>query len=138
MDTIKLACAQFFVCAILSLATAVAAETISLTGIQDGMLPILYGGLMSVGIAYTLQVVAQKDAPPVHASIILSLETVFAAVSGWLLLGESLSMRAVIGCGFMLGGMLVVQLQPDSQTAIAAVSCADTRRPTEERGCGVY
>lgn len=138
MDTIKLACAQFLVCAMMSLTTAVAAETISLTGIQDGVIPILYGGLMSVGVAYTLQVVAQKDAPPVHASIILSLETVFAAVSGWLLLGESLSMRAVIGCGLMLGGMLVVQLQSDSQPVIAAVSCADPRRPTEERGCGVY
>jgi drug/metabolite transporter (DMT)-like permease len=122
MDTIKLACAQFLVCALVSLTTAVATETITLTGIQDGMLPILYGGLMSVGIAYTLQVVAQKDAPPVHASIILSLETVFAAVSGWLLLGEVLSLRAVIGCGLMLGGMLVVQLQPDSQPEETLVS----------------
>ncbi len=52
---------------------------------------------MSVGIAYTLQVVAQKDAPPAHASIILSLETVFAAIFGWILLDESLTLRAIIG-----------------------------------------
>jgi drug/metabolite transporter (DMT)-like permease len=127
MDTIKLACAQFLVCAMLSLTAGIITESISLTGIQDGMLPILYGGLMSVGIAYTLQVVAQKDAPPAHASIILSLETVFAAVSGWLLLGEALSMRAVIGCGLMLGGMLVVQLQPDFQPQETVVSHATPR-----------
>ncbi len=78
------------------------------------MLPILYGGLMSVGIAYTLQVVAQKDAPPAHASIILSLETVFAAISGWILLGEVLSFRTLIGCVLMLAGMLLVQLWPAS------------------------
>jgi len=112
MDTIKLACAQFFVCAVLSLAAAAVAEPISISGIRDGILPILYGGLMSVGIAYTLQVVAQKDAPPAHASIILSLETVFAAAAGWILLDEGLSLRAMIGCVLMLAGMLLVQLCP--------------------------
>jgi drug/metabolite transporter (DMT)-like permease len=112
MDTIKLACAQFFVCAVLSLTAAAIMETISISGISDGIFPILYGGLMSVGIAYTLQVVAQKDAPPAHASIILSLETVFAAVSGWTLLDEGLSLRAMTGCVLMLAGMLLVQLWP--------------------------
>lgn len=112
MDTIKLACAQFFVCAILSLATAAVTESITISGISDGLLPILYGGLMSVGIAYTLQVVAQKDAPPAHASIILSLETVFAAISGWIFLDEGLSFRAITGCMLMLAGMLLVQLWP--------------------------
>lgn len=114
MDTIKLACAQFFVCAVLSLATALITESISICGIGAGMIPILYGGLMSVGIAYTLQVVAQKDAPPAHASVILSLETVFAAISGWILLDEVLSFRTLIGCGLMLAGMLLVQLWPAS------------------------
>jgi drug/metabolite transporter (DMT)-like permease len=116
LDTIKLACAQFFVCAILSLATAAVTEPVSMSGIWDGMIPILYGGLMSVGIAYTLQVVAQKDAPPAHASIILSLETVFAAISGWILLDEGLSLRAMIGCVLMLAGMLLVQLWPTAAT----------------------
>jgi drug/metabolite transporter (DMT)-like permease len=112
MDTIKLACAQFFVCAILSLTAAAITEPISVSGIRDGLFPILYGGLMSVGIAYTLQVVAQKDAPPAHASIILSLETVFAAISGWIFLDEILSFRAIIGCMLMLAGMLLVQIWP--------------------------
>ncbi|MBI5591914.1 MAG: DMT family transporter [Deltaproteobacteria bacterium] len=114
MDTIKLACAQFLVCAALSLITAAITEPLSLSGITDGILPILYGGLMSVGIAYTLQVVAQKDAPPAHASIILSLETVFAAISGWILLDEYLTLRAIIGCVLMLAGMFLVQLWPAS------------------------
>ena len=114
MDIIKLACIQFLVCAFLSLTTAVITEPLSLSGISDGILPILYGGLVSVGIAYTLQVVAQKDAPPAHAAIILSLETVFAAISGWILLDEILTLRATIGCVLMLAGMLLVQLWPVS------------------------
>ena len=114
MDTVKLACAQFFVCAVLSLITAAFTEPISIASIRDGTIPILYGGLLSVGIAYTLQVVAQKEAPPAHASIILSLETVFAAISGWILLDESLSLRAIFGCLLMLAGMLLVQLWPAS------------------------
>lgn len=114
MDTVKLACAQFFVCAVLSLITAAFTEPISIAGIRDGTIPILYGGLLSVGIAYTLQVAAQKEAPPAHASIILSLETVFAAISGWILLDESLSLRAIFGCLLMLVGMLLVQLWPAS------------------------
>jgi drug/metabolite transporter (DMT)-like permease len=63
-----------------------------------------------VGIAYTLQVVAQKDAPPAHAAILLSLEAVFAALGGWLILGEVLSPRGMVGCAFMLAAMLISQL----------------------------
>jgi drug/metabolite transporter (DMT)-like permease len=137
MDTIKLACAQFFVCAVLSLATALITESISISGIGDGMIPILYGGLMSVGIAYTLQVVAQKDAPPAHASIILSLETVFAAISGWILLDEVLSFRTLIGCGLMLAGMLLVQLWPASLRERGRGAKAQRHRGTEgQRGKG--
>lgn len=125
MDTIRLACAQFLICGMLSLLAAAATESTSLSAIHDAVWPILYGGLMSVGIAYTLQVVAQKDAPPVHASIIMSLETVFAAASGWAILGETLSFRALIGCVLMLAGMLVVQICPvvSSQTS---TPCTDS------------
>ncbi|MFZ3047420.1 MAG: DMT family transporter [Desulfatirhabdiaceae bacterium] len=112
VDPVQLACAQFLVCSFFSIIAAMMIETITVTGIVGGLIPILYGGLMSVGIAYTLQVVAQKDAPPVHASIILSLETVFAALAGWLLLEEILGLRAIIGCVLMLAGMLSVQLWP--------------------------
>ena len=67
-------------------------------------------GVGSVGVAYTLQVVAQRDAPPTHAAIILSSETVFAALGGWVLLQETLSGRSLLGCILMFGGMLLSQL----------------------------
>jgi drug/metabolite transporter (DMT)-like permease len=112
VDAIKLSTVQFAACAVLSLIGAVATEEITLAGLRSAALPIAYGGLMSVGVAYTLQVVAQRDAQPAHAAIILSLEAVFAAVGGWLLLGELLSLRALIGCGLMLVGMVISQLRP--------------------------
>jgi drug/metabolite transporter (DMT)-like permease len=81
-----------------------------MTGIYQAALPVIYGGAFSVGIAYTLQVVAQKNAHPAHAAIILSLETVFAALGGWIILNEMLSMREISGCVLMLAGMLFSQL----------------------------
>ncbi len=110
INAIRLAFWQFMICSILSLITAVFVETIALDGIFHAAMPILYGGVCSVGIAYTLQVVAQQDAKPAHAAIIMSLETVFAAIGGWLLLDELLSTRSLVGCGFMLAGMLISQL----------------------------
>ncbi len=109
VDSLKLALTQFLICSLLSFMTAFAIETNSVAGIMDAALPILYGGILSVGVAYTLQVVAQKDAPPTHAAIILSLETVFAALGGFVVLGETLGLRAILGCGLMLGGMLISQ-----------------------------
>ena len=109
-SAIRLAIGQFAVCSVLSLLTAFIFETIRLSDILQAAVPILYGGLASVGIAYTLQVVAQKNAHPAHAAIILSLEAVFAALGGWLLLGEVLSARGLLGCGLMLAGMLLSQL----------------------------
>ena len=110
-DAVKLSSVQFAVCSVLSLVGAVGTETVTMDGLSGATVPILYGGLMSVGVAYTLQVVAQRDAQPAHAAIILSLEAVFAALGGWLLLGEFLTVRALVGCGLMLGGMLLSQLR---------------------------
>ena len=109
-NSLKLAAAQFAVCSALSFITALAIETMTLTAIWQGIVPILYGGFGSVGIAYTLQIIAQRDAHPAHSAIILSLEGLFAAVGGWLLLGEVLSLRALIGCTLMLAGMIFSQL----------------------------
>jgi drug/metabolite transporter (DMT)-like permease len=108
-DAFKLAAFQYGVCAALSLGVALAFEEVSLSSVSDAWLPILYGGLVSVGIAYTLQVVAQRDAHPAHASIILSLESAFAALGGWLVLGETLGARGMVGCALMLIGMLASQ-----------------------------
>lgn len=112
IDALRLSCIQFAVCSVLSLITAFAIETVTLTGIFQASVPILYGGLFSVGIAYTLQVVAQKDAQPAHAAIILSLEAAFAALGGWLMLGEVLTPRGLTGCALMLTGMLISQVYP--------------------------
>jgi drug/metabolite transporter (DMT)-like permease len=108
-DAIRLACIQFAVCSLLSLTAAAVLETVSLTAILATAVPILYGGLFSVGIAYTLQVVAQQEAHPAHAAIILSLEGLFAVLGGWLLIGETLSPRGMLGCALMLAGMISAQ-----------------------------
>jgi drug/metabolite transporter (DMT)-like permease len=110
VDSLKLAFCQYAACSVLSLAAAAAFEVVSLTGLRQAAVPIIYGGVLSVGIAYTLQVVAQRRAHPAHAAILLSLESVFAAVAGWLLLGETLSPRGLLGCLLMLAGMLISQL----------------------------
>jgi drug/metabolite transporter (DMT)-like permease len=110
-DVLRLAFFQFATCAALSLATALFTETITLNGILQAGLPILYGGVCSVGIAYTLQIVGQKNASPSHAAIILSMETVFAAIGGYLILDERLGPMEALGCTLMLTGMLLSQLQ---------------------------
>ena len=109
-DPLILACAQFAVCSVLSLIAAFGMEQITAEGIRGALIPILYGGVLSVGLAYTLQVVAQRRAPPAHAAVILSLEGAFAAAGGRLLLAEQLSRRGYAGCTLMLSGMLVSQL----------------------------
>jgi drug/metabolite transporter (DMT)-like permease len=111
-DPLKIAFLQFAACAVLSLATSAAIEHNTVRSYVAAAIPILYGGLLSVGVAYTLQVVAQKKAKPAHAAIILSLEAVFAAIGGWLFLGEMLGPRAIVGCVLMLCGMLLSQLWP--------------------------
>jgi len=109
VNALKLALIQYLVCSVLSLIVAFSIESNTFEGVIQATIPILYGGILSVGIAYTLQVIAQKKAPPAHAAIILSLEAVFAAIGGWLVLNEQLGNRGILGCGLMLLGMLVAQ-----------------------------
>jgi len=71
---------------------------------------LFYGGVFSVGVAYTLQIYGQKNSPASHAAIILCMESVTAAVGGWIILNEFLSGRAIFGCALMLAGMLISQL----------------------------
>jgi len=109
-DPVKLACIQFLLVAFLSLIAAVILEHIVLASVLAALLPILYGGLISVGIGFTLQVIAQKRAHPAHAAIILSLEAVFAFLGGAIILNELLTGKRIIGCALMLVGMLISQL----------------------------
>ena len=87
-------------------------ETATLDGILAAAPAIVYGGLFGVAVGFTLQVVAQQHAIASHAAIILSLEAVFAAIAGALLLGEMLAPRGYLGCALMFGGMLLAQLWP--------------------------
>lgn len=109
-DPLKLAFVEFSVCSFLSLVTAFIAEKIVLESLVQAAIPILYGGVLSVGVAFTLQVVAQRNAHPAHAAIIFSLESVFAALGGWLVLNETIGLRGLAGCALMLSGMLLSQL----------------------------
>ncbi len=109
-NTAWLSLAQCIVCSILSLLVAVIFETFILADILTVAFPIIYGGVFSVGIAYSLQIYGQKNSPASHAAIILSLEAVVAAIGGWIILNEVLSGRGLFGCTLMLSGMLVSQL----------------------------
>lgn len=108
-DVLVLSAVQFAVCSLLSLLVAVLFENINPQDIYKASVPILYGGIMSVGVAYTLQVYAQKSAPPSHAAIILSLESLFAALGGWLILTEEMDSMKILGCLFMLAGVIISQ-----------------------------
>jgi drug/metabolite transporter (DMT)-like permease len=109
IDPLVLSCGQFAVCAILSFVPALLTETINAEAFRGAIAPLLYSGLGSVGIAYTLQAVAQQDAPPAHASILMCLESVFAAIGGIIILSEPTTSRTFIGFAFMFAGMIITQ-----------------------------
>jgi drug/metabolite transporter (DMT)-like permease len=112
LPALEIAVGQFATCAALSLAVALVREPAPFEGLVPAAIPILYGGLLSIGVAYTLQIVAQKTAHPAHASIILSMEALFAAIGGVLLLHEPLTLRLALGGALMLAGMVISQLEP--------------------------
>lgn len=106
------ACGQFAVCGLLSLLAASLAEPVRWASLQAAAWPIAYTGVLSVGVAFTAQVVAQRYAQAADAAIILSAETLFAAAFGALLLGERLTPAGLLGCSLMLACILLVQLLP--------------------------
>jgi drug/metabolite transporter (DMT)-like permease len=110
-DPIRIAVTQFTICSVLSWIVALALEPIRWSGILDAIWPILYGGALSVSVGYTLQVIAQQKAHPAYASIILSLESVFAVIGGWIILSEPMSFRTLLGCAMMLTGMVLAQIR---------------------------
>lgn len=116
VDGVKLSCIQFFVAGILSiilmfpLDPALGFDLPSFSTLIDSWLPILYAGVLSCGVAYTLQIVAQADTDPTVASMILCLESVFAVIAGMIILGESMSLREIAGCLIMFAAIVVSQL----------------------------
>lgn len=109
VDTIKVSCIQFTVCALLSLAAAFLFEAPAVSALRSAWFPTLYAGLLSSGVAYTLQMVGQKYAEPVIATIVMSLESVFAALSGWLILSEKLKGRELFGCVLVFAAVILAQ-----------------------------
>jgi len=108
-DVLHLAVVQYAVCGLLSLGMAFALESSSLAQVSGVWWTVIYTGVLSIGLGYTLQGVGQKVAPPADAAILLSLEAVFAALAGWVFLDERLSAVQLLGCALMLGGMLLAQ-----------------------------
>lgn len=106
----KLSCIQFFVCALLSGIGMLLFEEPDMTLILQAWIPVLYAGVLSCGVAYTLQIVGQKGMNPTVASLILSLESAVSVIAGWLILGQSLSARELAGCGLMFAVIVLVQL----------------------------
>ena len=118
-DPLRLALIQFVVCSLLSFPAALLLEPGSWLGLPLAAPAILYAGVLSIGLGYTGQIVAQRAVGSTRAAIILSTESVFAALFGWLVLGEALKPQQLVGCGFMLAGMLLARL-PRSESKPAA------------------
>ena len=110
VDCVRMSCIQFFTTGVLGMLVAVFTEEIRMTYILDAAVPILYTGVFSSGVAYTLQIVAQKDTDPTSAALLCSLESVFALLGGWLLMGEVFSGRQLLGCALTFGAIVLSQL----------------------------
>lgn len=113
ISALKFSMVQFFTCGILSMLFAIFTEVIEISAIKEAGVPILYGGLMSVGVAYTCQILGQKNADPTFASIVFSTESVFSAVGGALILHEMMSGRGYAGCVLIFIGIILSQITID-------------------------
>lgn len=109
-DGVKLSCVQFFVAGALSMIGMILFESPNLLNILNAWLPLLYAGVLSSGVAYTLQIVGQRDTDPAVASLLMSLESVFAGLGGWLLLREQLAPRELLGCVLVFAAVVVAQV----------------------------
>ncbi len=116
VDGVKMSCIQFFVCGLLSGVCMLIWEKPQLSAILQAWMPILYAGVLSCGVAYTLQIVGQKGMNPTVASLILSLESVFSVLAGWVVLGQRLSARELTGCLLMFAAITLSNLPQRKQT----------------------
>lgn len=114
-DGVRMSCVQFLVCGVFSAIMAFIFETPTVGGIMQGWLPLLYAGVLSCGLGYTLQIIGQKHTDPTVASLILSLESVFSVIAGWLILRETLSGREFFGCALMLAAIMLAQMPERSE-----------------------
>lgn len=117
VDGVRMSCIQFFVCGILTAGPMLIKEVIPdpsgwimLLAVREAWIPILYAGICSCGIAYTLQIVGQQGVNPTVASLLMSLESVFSVLAGWIILKESMSVRAISGCAVIFTAVILSQL----------------------------
>lgn len=116
-DPLRLSVLQYLVAGVLSLAVALAQETITLEGLRQAGGAIAWGGVLSIGVAYTLQAIAQRHAIASHAAVIYSSEGLFSALCGWLVLGEQIGLRGWFGAWLLLAAMLLAQWRPAAKAA---------------------
>ena len=109
-DGVKIACVQTFTCAAASWALALVFETVDLSTLLQAYVPLLYTGIMSAGVAYTLQILGQKNLPPTVASLVMSVESVVSVIAAWLILKQALTVREIIGCVIIFAAVLIAQL----------------------------
>lgn len=122
-DGIRMSCIQFYTCGLLSLFPMLLWEKPQWQAISDAWIPILYAGLFSSAVGYTLQIVAQKNVPPTVASLLMSLESVFSALAGWVILHESLSAKELTGCALVFLAILLAQLPASFFAALRTRLC---------------
>ena len=121
-DGVELSCIQFLTAGVISSVLAFVFEKPELSALAEGIIPLAYAGILSSGVAYTLQVIGQRDTDPAVASLLLSMESVFSVLAGWMLLGQALSARELMGCALVFGAVILVQLptgkrRPDTKRA---------------------
>lgn len=116
VDGVKLSCIQFLVTGIVSIPFMLILESPKMGNMMTSWFPLIYAGVFSCGIAYTLQILGQKNVNPAIASLILSLESCFSVLSGWVILGERLSARETIGCIMMFAAIILAQI-PDKKSS---------------------
>ena len=119
MDGIRLNCVQLITCMLLSVPFMIGEKPV-VANITACLLPLAYAGVMSMGIAYTLQIVGQQYLPPTPASLLMSLESVFAALCGWLILHETLTSYELLGCGLVFAAVIISQLPVRTKEHAAA------------------
>ena len=117
-DCIKMSLFQFVTASLICAVIAALTEHPTMNAVISCAIPLLYMGIAGSGIAFTFQILGQRDASPTASSLILSMESVFAVLAGWLLLGDMLSARELLGCALMLAGIVLAQLPQSSPTTI--------------------
>lgn len=127
VDPVRLSCIQFFVCAVLTLipmfaidlkfSAPVIVRAVDVYSQWDAWIPLLYAAILSTGVAFTLQIIAQDKIKPTIASLLMSLESVFAVLSGWVVLGERFTAREAVGCCLMMAAIIFAQLHSSDKSS---------------------